>query len=274
MIRGASYRYPMDRRGSPDRTILTVTGAAASLLLHGLLFTSLLQGSYRHPPHLPPFQGASASHDTINSTEPRMIIFSEDSDAIHDLSGPTDQRIPILMPPQIKLAVIGRPHIPSPDAVLDDAKDDPAAEAQGDGGGHAMMFGRYVGQISARVARAWNRPRVAPAAGAFACRVEIRQDSRGNVQEVTLKECTDQPQWQISLVRAIQQASPLPAPPDPAVFSNLLTMEFDSDPYVTGGSDEGFESAPKIAPINATPISSRQMRPDGSVNLTIVGPPR
>jgi hypothetical protein len=94
------------------------------------------------------------------------------------------------------------------------------------------------------------------------------------VQEVILKRCTDQPQWQISLVKAIQQASPLPAPPEPAVFSNLLTMEFDSEPYVAGGRDEGFEAAPKIVSSSAAPTVSRQMRPDGSMNLTIVGPSR
>ena len=267
VIRGADYR-------SPDRAILTVTGAVVSLLLHGLLFTPLLWGSHRHRPHLPPFQGASASRDAVNSRESMMVIFSEDSDATHDLSSSDDRQIPVLMPPQIKLAAIGRPNIPEPNPVLDNANDDQALEAQGDGGGHAMMFGRYVGQISARVERAWVRPRVALASGAFECRVEITQDRLGNVQEVILKRCTDQPQWQISLVKAIQQASPLPAPPEPAVFSNLLTMEFDSEPYVVGGSAEGFEADPKIASTSAAPTVTRQMRADGSMNLTIVGPSR
>jgi len=83
-----------------------------------------------------------------------MVVFSEDQDAIHDLSSSDDRQTPVLMPPQIKLAAIGRPNIPEPNPVLDDANDNQAAEAQGDGGGHALMFGRYVGQISARVERA------------------------------------------------------------------------------------------------------------------------
>jgi len=105
-----------------------------------------------------------------------------------------------------------------------------------------MMFGRYMGQISARVERAWLRPRSVPPQGSFACRVQITQDKRGNVEEVTLERCTEDPRWQMSLVKAIQGASPFPAPPDPAVFSNLITLEFDSDVYVAGSNTQGFEA--------------------------------
>jgi hypothetical protein len=244
------YLKPEDRRGSADRTILTVTGAALSLVLHGLLFTPLLWSSYRHPPHLPPFQGASASRDAIDSEESMMVIFSEDVDAIHDLSSPADRQIPILMPPQVRLAAVGRPNIPTPDPLPDESNDDQTAEARGDGGGHANLFGRYVGQISARVERAWMRPRSIPMTGSFECRVRITQDQHGNVQEVTLERCTEDPRWQVSLVQAINSASPLPAPPDPSVFSNLLRMEFDSEPFTAGASGEGFE------PVTGTELTS------------------
>jgi hypothetical protein len=43
------------------------------------------------------------------------------------------------------------------------------------------------------------------------------------------------------LIQAIQAASPFPAPPDPAVFSNLITLEFDSEPFKMAGSEQGFE---------------------------------
>jgi hypothetical protein len=118
-----------------------------------------------------------------------------------------------------------------------------------------MMFGRYVGQISARVQRAWLRPRTPMGASSFACRVQILQDRVGNVQEVTLQQCNGDLHWQASLVQAIQSASPLPAPPDPAVFSNLLTMEFDSDQYRAGGHAEGFEPELNLAATDAVAVS-------------------
>src|SRR5689334_17289238 len=94
------------------------------------------------------------------------------------------------------------------------------------------MFGRYLGQISARISRAWMRPRSAiEGNGTFDCRVRIFQDHRGDVQEVELAGCTADSGWQLSLVRAIESASPLPAPPDPAVFSPTVTLDFESRAY-------------------------------------------
>jgi hypothetical protein len=106
---------------------------------------------------------------------------------------------------------------------------------------HALLFGRYVGQISARIERAWLRPRTPVADNAFACRVQIKQDRQGNVEETTLQRCNGDMRWQMSLVEAIQSASPLPAPPDPDVFANALILQFKSKGYVPGAAEEGFE---------------------------------
>src|SRR5262249_54368949 len=155
-------------------------------------------------------------------------------------------------------------------------------EANGDAPGRSMLFGRYMGQIWSRIERVWMRPRSTLAAGKFACRAQITQDRAGRVQEVTLQECTNDARWQLSLVRAINGASPFPAPPDPSVFSNLITVEFDSDPYVSGGSGEGFEpNSHALASSAGVDIPSqpsspphgqsvREVLPDGSVKLTII----
>ena len=45
----------------------------------------------------------------------------------------------------------------------------------------------------------------------------------------------------MSLANAVQSASPLPAPPDPSVFADALTLSFDSEPFHSGRSGEGFE---------------------------------
>ena len=61
----------------------------------------------------------------------------------------------------------------------------------------------------------------------FRCVVQIRQDDKGNVQEVLLIDCNGTEAWRRSLVVAINQSSPLPAPPIPSVFERALTMTFE-----------------------------------------------
>ncbi len=107
------------------------------------------------------------------------------------------------------------------------------------------MVGRYLGQIDARVERAWIRPRAPIAPGLFTCRVRIVQEDDGHVQEIELIDCNGDAAWQTSLVRAIQSASPLPAPPDPKVFSRRLILEFHSTAFLPGIDPEGFEPEPR-----------------------------
>jgi hypothetical protein len=159
----------------------------------------------------------------------------------------------------------------SPDAVLavddetpDHAPDDstPAAPTAGDPALRALMFGRYTGQISARIERAWSRPLssvndprqtatrdangvIATADETFRCRVQIRQDGRGNVQEVLLLKCNGTEAWRHSLVVAINQSSPLPAPPTPTVFKSSLTMAFEAHAYQPGSVLDQDEFEPR-----------------------------
>jgi hypothetical protein len=105
----------------------------------------------------------------------------------------------------------------------------------GDAELRARMFGRYTGQLSARIERAWDKPRSPvndlstdrSGDAVFVCKVQIRQDNQGNVQEVLLLACNGTEAWRHSLVVAINQSSPLPAPPIPAVFTRAITMTFE-----------------------------------------------
>jgi hypothetical protein len=130
----------------------------------------------------------------------------------------------------------------SPDMVLAD-----------DRASRAVLFQRYTGQIQARIERAWMRPRSGIGADSFECRVQILQDRRGNVTQTTLQHCNGTPAWQVSLVQAIQTASPLPAPPSPDVFADALTLAFTSAPYHPGGADQGFEPEQRLAQVSAVP---------------------
>jgi hypothetical protein len=115
---------------------------------------------------------------------------------------------------------------------------------------HARLLGIYNRQIQARVERAWRRPRTPVNEGInrflsaeyFRCQVQIVQDATGNVQETLLANCNGSAAWQRSIMIAIQQASPLPAPPSPTVFSRTVTLNFVGYAYVANGSEEGYET--------------------------------
>ena len=263
-----------------------IGGITASLLLHGLALVPIAWGGHVERTPIPDIEGSAASQHDSKAMDSMVVVFTEDPTSIVD---PLRDELPStrrFLLPQPMLSKVSRPQVSAANLDLsEDPENRIATEADGNEPGRSMLFGRYMGQIVSRVERAWIRPRSVPAGGKFACRAQITQDKAGDVEEVTLQECTGDPKWQVSLVRAINAASPFPAPPDPSVFSNLLTVQFESDPYVTGQSEQGFE--PKLGPeftldsrANGTPQSSRalgetlrELRPDGSVNLTIIGTP-
>jgi len=131
--------------------------------------------------------------------------------------------------------------------------DEEAAHTAGDPAIQSKLFGSYTSQIDARIERAWRKPRspIAPptkdAQGhihhkdVFTCRARISQDRDGSVTEVELMQCDGSPEWQMSLVNAIQRASPLPSPPSPTVFTNVLTLSFEGRAYVPGYREDEYE---------------------------------
>jgi hypothetical protein len=50
---------------------------------------------------------------------------------------------------------------------------------------------------------------------------------------VTLDTCNGSPEWQLSVVHAVQLASPLPAPPDQRVFARRIYVYLESQPLET-----------------------------------------
>ena len=128
-----------------------------------------------------------------------------------------------------------------------------------DGAEQARLFGIYTGQIEARIARVWRRPRTqvneeessVDASESFQCEAQIVQDAKGNVQEVMLPRCNGSPAWRNSLVLAIQHASPLPAPPSEKVFSTSITLNFVGLSYFASAPDDDYE------PIRQTVVSSQ-----------------
>ncbi len=88
------------------------------------------------------------------------------------------------------------------------------------------LYEHYVDQVAARINRAWERPASIPTGNEFSCEAHIEQSSSGRVKSVELAQCTEDVTWQLSLVHAIEAASPLSSPPSPDAFSERLVLSF------------------------------------------------
>ena len=82
----------------------------------------------------------------------------------------------------------------------------------------------YIFAIQQKISRNWVRPPTAVAG--IECIVNIRQLPGGEVVSVDIGVCNADSTVQRSIVAAVHQASPLPAPRDPSVFDRNLRLEF------------------------------------------------
>jgi colicin import membrane protein len=91
----------------------------------------------------------------------------------------------------------------------------------------AGLLEQYIAQIQARVQRNWNRP--ATARPGINCVVHVTQVPGGEVVGVRVGECNGDDSVRSSIEAAVLKASPLPEPPDPALFERNLRLEFKPD---------------------------------------------
>jgi hypothetical protein len=184
--------------------------------------------------------------------------------------------IGVISPDPLSLIVVGT-------LAFDEEKGSEASVDSGSGAEFARLFGIYSGQIQARVERVWRRPRTPVNEGSdlaksansveyFRCQVQIVQDSNGGVQEIQLPSCNGSVAWQRSLVLAIQHSSPLPVPPSPAVFGHTISLNFTGYAYITGSSDDEYETFPPASQAEMPIVNSTQFVSDallyGPVNQT------
>lgn len=252
---------------SSNRSCHRVLGVVGTLALHAALVQTLILGN-RVPKERPPEvqgPGAVLIKSESDSTEPLVliqlsVIDGQNKALAEDLksmgSALKDQLLTIVSPDAL-------PHIDIASDEIGDSSDPVASVDKGDPAARAALFGRYTGQIDARIERVWKRPRtpVTPIedtpqtsasatsrdngnpADDFKCQVRIIQDHRGAVQEVQVIDCNGSVEWQQSLVRAIVAASPLPAPPSTTVFTNALDMTFESHAYTAASVADDYELA-------------------------------
>lgn len=234
----------MSREDTKARaTLISTAGVLASLALHLMVMAPILIG-FGTSARQPPLVSDASESPTDHSGSSMTLMLIDDSDAnAKDAEDRSRAQLAASPPLNSVLLTVPPPKFESP------------ADDDGDPDQHnvtvssrsdpelRLLFGRYMTQISARIDRAWIRPRTPIDADYFACRVRITQDHTGTVQEIELVKCNGDPRWQTSLVRAIQSASPLPAPPDASVFSNHLTLDIQSSTFLSGDTADQFETA-------------------------------
>ncbi len=88
----------------------------------------------------------------------------------------------------------------------------------------STMMQSYIASIAGKITRAWLRP--ATARSGIVCTIQVAQSPAGEVTEVHVTHCNGDEQVRQSVENAVYRASPLPKPPDPALFQPQLTLVF------------------------------------------------
>lgn len=237
------------------RSFRTV-GLAASLLLHLLCIQHVMLGSAPAKKPAPEDGGPGASamaNDDGNAMTLVMVNMPSESQESpeEDISSAGSAESDLM----IQVASSDPAPLLAPEQFESDEVDEDASAKAGDPAIQSKLFGSYTSQIDARIQRAWQKPRTPIWAADknskdglrektfFSCQARISQDIHGSVTEVELLDCDRDPEWQMSLVNAIQRASPLPAPPSPTVFTNTLTLYFEGRTYTPGYREDEYEQA-------------------------------
>jgi hypothetical protein len=94
------------------------------------------------------------------------------------------------------------------------------------------LEGLYLGQVRARIERAWQAAHSSATGAAvpIPCSVRVLQSTRGEVESVSVVECPLSADEKQLLARVIRGASPLPAPPAALGVRAELSMTLNLTP--------------------------------------------
>ena len=93
----------------------------------------------------------------------------------------------------------------------------------------ASLKQRYMGLIKNRIESNWVKPPSTP--DGLNCKVEVRQVGGGTVVSAKVLSCNGDDAVRQSIVTAVLKSSPLPEPPDPALFDSDITFDFVPDTH-------------------------------------------
>jgi colicin import membrane protein len=102
-----------------------------------------------------------------------------------------------------------------------------AEESRTDSAASNAALASWRSQITAKITRAWLRPPTARAG--LECDLYVTQVPGGDVTQVKLGQCNGDQAVRDSIEAAVYRASPLPPPPDPALFDRSLKITFKPD---------------------------------------------
>jgi len=109
----------------------------------------------------------------------------------------------------------------------EDLKRSLAAEAHADTARNGAALASWESMIAAKITHAWLRPPTARAG--IDCVLNVTQVPGGEVTQVSIGECNGDQAVRDSIEAAVYRASPLPPPPDPALFDRTLKIRFKPD---------------------------------------------
>lgn len=108
-----------------------------------------------------------------------------------------------------------------------DLKRSLAAEEHADVARGGAALATWQSMIQAKITHAWLRPPTAKAG--INCILNVTQVPGGEVTQVSIGACNGDQAVRDSIEAAVYRASPLPPPPDPALFQRNLEITFKPD---------------------------------------------
>ena len=91
----------------------------------------------------------------------------------------------------------------------------------------ASLREQYAALIKQKVQRNWIEPPNLALQGTASCRVRVVQIPGGEVVSVDASDCKGDAAYRRSVEAAVLKSSPLPPPPDPAVFDRNINIKFE-----------------------------------------------
>jgi colicin import membrane protein len=102
-----------------------------------------------------------------------------------------------------------------------------ALEAEANAARAAGLLDQYIAMIENRIKQKWDKPLSAGAG--IDCIVNVVQLPSGDVMSAQVASCNGDDAVRRSIERAVMDASPLPKPPNPALFQRNLRVNFKPD---------------------------------------------
>ncbi len=158
--------------------------------LHGLLIVALLQAHVTAPL----LEGARVPGTGGGESQRLEVVLLEPTPP--HVVPPATTVAEIVMPPMLDFAT-------SPSVGME------PAELSND----SRLQGLYLGQVRARIGRAWEALGAPTAADLPDCTIHVTQDRGGQVLDVAVTNCAVDALARAQITRAVRAAAPLPAPP-------------------------------------------------------------